>query len=373
MAPFANPCRTTTTVTGGLEPVSEIVLIGTAKEIAREWVAAHRVSIPGFRGAFFHGSTIWLPATAALPAGSDLDVMIVLAGSAPPKLGKFLYRDLLLEISYIAETQLASPAQVLGTYQLAGSFRAPSVIADPFGFLTPLQAAVAAGYARRHWVERRCAGARDNILRHLAGVDTAETFPGQVTAWLFATGVTTHVLLVAGLRNPTVRRRYLAARELLADYGRLDFYERLVDLLDPAGMSQARAMHHLDQVAAAFDAAAATTIRTPVAFASDLTPAARPLAIDGSRDLIAAGNHREAIFWLVATYSRCMLVLERDAPPSVCDTYAPGYRDLLGDLGISSLTDLRQRSAELEAFLPQVWTAAQDILAANQEIRDEFD
>jgi hypothetical protein len=62
-----------------------------------------------------------------------------------------------------------------------------------------------------------------------------------VTAWLFATGVTTHVLLVAGLKNPTVRQRYVATRELLADYGRVDFYETLLELLGCAQMSRARA------------------------------------------------------------------------------------------------------------------------------------
>ena len=35
-----------------------------------------------------------------------------------------------------------------------------------------------------------------------------------------------------------------------------------------------------------------------------ITPAARPIAIDGSRELIEAGAHREAVFWIVATFAR---------------------------------------------------------------------
>ena len=47
-------------------------------------------------------------------------------------------------------------------------------------------------------------------MRNLGGVTPARPWPGQVLAWLFACGVTCHVLLVAGLRNPTVRTRYVA-------------------------------------------------------------------------------------------------------------------------------------------------------------------
>jgi hypothetical protein len=52
-----------------------------------------------------------------------------------------------------------------------------------------------------------------------------------VTAWLFPTGVTTHVLLTADLRNLTVRLRYPAVRELLVAYGQPEFYEELLALL----------------------------------------------------------------------------------------------------------------------------------------------
>ena len=50
----------------------------------------------------------------------------------------------------------------------------------------------------------------------------------QVIAWIFPTDVATHMLLVAALRNPTVRRRYVSAREVLTERGEIDFYERLL-------------------------------------------------------------------------------------------------------------------------------------------------
>jgi len=214
-----------------------------------------------------------------------------------------------------------------------------------------------------------CEHARRRVLEHLRSSTKSAPLHDQVTAWLFGTGVTTHVLLVAGLRNPTVRARYVAARDLLLDYGRPEFHETLLTLLGCAGMRRERVEQHLAALATVFDAAA-SVIRTPFPFASDLTDAARPIAIDGSRDLIERGLHREAVFWIVATYSRCQLVLHHDAPREMEEEFSPGYRELLADLGVASSADLQRRSQEVEEFLPRLWQEAEAIMAANSSIED---
>jgi hypothetical protein len=188
-------------------------------------------------------------------------------------------------------------------------------------------------------------------------------------SWLFAAGITTHVLLVAGLRNPTVRRRYLAARELLAEYGRLDFYETLLETLGCAGMARERAEHHLAALEEAFDAAKAA-VKTPFFFASEISDIARPISIGSSRDLIERGYHREAVFWIAATYSRCQTILYHDAPAEMQDRFSPGYQELLADLGTNSLADLHRRGEQVRSFLPHVWEVAQSIISANPEIKD---
>jgi hypothetical protein len=344
------------------------MLVKQARAVARRWVSDEATKVPGFSGAFFAGSINELPDDDAFPATSDVDVMVVLAGPDPPKKpGKLRYHDALLEISYVPEDQLRSPDQVLGHYHLAGNFRTPGIILDPSGRLTRLQMAVAGEYARRRWVSRRCEHARASVLRHLQSLNEAEPFHDQVTAWLFATGVTTQLLLVAGLKNPTVRRRYLAAQQLLAEYGRSAFYETLVALLGCAQMSRARAEHHLGALADVFDTAK-TRVETRFFFASDISDVARPIAIDGSRELIERGHHREAVFWIVATYARCLKVLYHDAPAAMTDSYGHGFRHLLGDLGIASSADLRRRSEQVERFLPRLCEVAEAIMAANPEI-----
>ncbi|MGH9539815.1 MAG: hypothetical protein ACRD3H_17960 [Terriglobales bacterium] len=44
------------------------------------------------------------------------------------------------------------------------------------------------------------------------------------------------------------------------------------------------------------------------------------------------------------------------------------YRDLLNDLGIVSPVEVSRRCAEIEHALPQVWEAAENIMASNPQI-----
>jgi len=109
-------------------------------------------------------------------------------------------------------------------------------------------------------------------------------------------------------------------------------------------------------------------IKTPFFFSADISDLARAVAIDGNRELIEHGDHRAAIFWMVATYSRCQQVLYHDAPLALQEQFTPGYQHLLADLGITGFADLQERSEQLKSFLPRVWTVATAIMDANPEI-----
>jgi hypothetical protein len=135
-------------------------------------------------------------------------------------------------------------------------------------------------------------------------------------------------------------------------------------------MSRERVEEHLAALTEVFDVTK-TVIKTPFFFASDLSESARPLALDGSRELVERGYHREAIFWIAVTYSRCQKVLYHDAPMKLQVRFRPGYRRLLADLGITSSADLQQRAEQVKAFLSSLWQVAEAILAANPEIEDE--
>jgi hypothetical protein len=342
--------------------------VNQATELARQWVAEECRGIPGFVGAFSHGSMNWLPGDTPLSATSDVDIMTVLEDPAlARKKGKLLYRGVLLEASYLAAGQLQSAEDILAQHQIAGSFRTARILADPAGRLAGLQARVAEGYAQRYWVERRCASARARVEH--SNPNEADPFDDQVVAWLFPAGITTHILLVAGLKNPTVRQRYVAVRRLLEEYGHLGLYPELLELLRCTGLSRDRVQHHLDRLGEVFDTAA-RVIKTPFFFAADISELARPIAIGGSQELIDRGDHREAIFWMVATACRCQKVLAADAP-ELQEQYQPDFRALVADLGIHSFADIQRGRQQTLDLLPRIWDVAQAIIAANPEIVDD--
>jgi hypothetical protein len=133
-------------------------------------------------------------------------------------------------------------------------------------------------------------------------------------------------------------------------------------------MNRTTVERHLASLEGAFDEAAGV-VRTPYAFASDISAAARPISIDGSRDLIDQGYHREAVFWLVATYGRCLHILHQDGTPEQYARHQLGLEGLLADLGIHEPDELERRSGRVLARAPGIWDTAEAILAINADAR----
>jgi hypothetical protein len=338
------------------------MLVGEARAAAKEWVSASAARMPGFRGAFFSGSTAALSPDSILPSFSDVDVVVVLASSnGPPKLGKFRYEDALLDVSYLPWNQLAHLDQVAGAYQLAPSFSSNTVIADPTGHLDRLCRAISAGFAHPEAVRRRYEGAITKLESGLAAIDSTAVWHDQVTAWMFPTSITTHVVLVAALRNPTVRLRYLAAREVLYGHDKHALYETLLELLGCVDCDRPSVQGHLDELSDVFDQAVAVA-KNPFFFSGDITPDGRPVAIDGSQLLIDDGDHREAVFWLMATYARCQKILNADASPSLRHagsvSFCSAVRELLG---VHDIAELFRRRDALRKLLPVLSDAAASI------------
>jgi hypothetical protein len=251
---------------------------------------------------------------------------------------------------------------------MAGGFRASSVISDPTGRLNDLSASVERDFANRRWVERRVEVARANCLGYVDHVGNDQPFHEQVTAWLFAAGITTHVILAAAMRNPTVRKRYLAARDILSEFDYLDFHESLLALQGSRELTSEQVRGHLMTLAEVFDETAALG-PLPHRFSSDISEIARPIAIDGLMELIDLGFHREAVFWVVATYARCLEILDVAGQTELAAQFRPGFVRLLSDLSIGSGNDLRHGAEQVWEALPRVMDVAAAITDGHPGIR----
>ncbi|MDN4526164.1 hypothetical protein [Fictibacillus fluitans] len=344
--------------------------IGEAKKNGADWARNFAESNEWVLGAYFSGSTIEKSDDEELPVGSDVDIVLVISLQDPPmKLGKFVYRGTLLEVTYLSQGELSSPEKVLSSYHLAGSFRVDTIIYDPDSVLKHLHQVVSAQFAQKRWVLKRCGDAGKRVGNGLASIRSEAPLHEQVMGFLFPSGVTTHILLVAALRNPTIRLRFAKAKEVLEHYGFHGIYEELLNLSGYSHFTPERVEYHLTQLEKTFDATVNVS-KTPIFFSTDISVDSRPIVIEGSRHLISRGLHREAVFWIAATFTRCHTILAADASPDLHASLLPAFHELLDELELSSNSAITQKSQQVLDFLPVVWDTAEAIIHANPEIID---
>lgn len=341
-----------------------------AKAMASQWVAEKASKEPGFSGAYFSGSINWMPEADMFPSTSDVDVQVVFEGSgAPDEHRKFLYREVILEIGYQPGNRFQSSEAILGDYTTACHFTTSNIIADPSGQLTTIQKAILKDYTKRKWVYKRCEHARDWLVTSLEWLDESEPFHDQVFSWLYASGLFPHIFLTAGLKNPTVRKSFVAAREVLAHYDQLQIYDSMLDIIGIRRVSRSQVEFHLAALMEVFDVSKKCA-KTPFFFSSNISDLARPAMIEGTKELIEIGFHREALWWIVAVFSWCQKILFNDAPEDLQSRFTPAFRFLLSELGIHSFSDLQKRNELNREFLPAAWSVADKMIAANPEIRE---
>lgn len=329
------------------------------RAIAEKWVREREACLPGFVGAYLGGSTATLPLDGEISGGSDMDVYVVLRGEAPDKRGKFETDGALLEVSYLNAELLFPAEKALRDYHLANSLRHRAVLCDPEGCLTALTDEIAEKFAEREWIAARRDHALSRVKNGLTGLNRDATLPDRTIAWLFSTGISCHGILVAALKNPTVRLRYLRAKEVLETWGRPDLYERLLALSGFGNLTPEQASDLLDGAERAFDRAVEKG-RTWFPFKSDISEVSRPAAIGAARDMIAKGLHRETAFWTLTTFARSMKMLQADALADY-DDLLPEFQRAIATVNRDSWEKIQTAAGEMLDFLPEL-TAETDAL-----------
>ncbi len=344
------------------------MLVKQGKEIARQWVLDEGSRLPGFWGAFFIGSINWKNDDTDLPLASDIDLRIVIDGNEPPDevLG-FSYHNVLLEVSYSSSKEFQSPETVLSEYPFACHFTTPNIIVDPSGKLTEIHKIVSRDFAKRKWVYKRCENARNLALTSLKWLIATDPLHDQVFSWLYSVGLPTHIILTAGLKNPTFRKCLVESKEVLDRFGHLDLHDEMLSNLGSSKMNQEQVETHLYALTEVFDIAK-EIVKTPFFLSTDISDCGRPKIIDGSKQLIDAGYYREAIAWIGTFFSCCQKVIYNDAPDDVQNKLFPLYKHFLSDLGIESYSDLQKRSEQSRVLIDTSWNVAEAIIAANPEV-----
>jgi hypothetical protein len=337
--------------------VSSDITVDEARGVVARWVHAQVAVDPAFRGAFLTGSATDLPGGAPLPRSSDVDLAVLLAasstaavdrrapgatagptGSAAPgrRSGKQLVEGVLVDVSYLDERTLADPAWVAASFVFAPSFRGGQVLADPTGHLGRLEAAIAPSFDGPAAVRARTADVHRRIRARLTALDPHAAWADLVPHWLFPTSLTAVAWLVAALRMPTVRLRYLRARAVTPAAE----YERLLALLGCADVTPGLVARHLDAVAERFDEAAAVLATTgPAAGPACATAVAASHPPSSAESTAAPPAEREPA--------------DRPAAPAAHSPAGRGpTRAVVADLtGLRSTTDVLTRRDALLADL----------------------
>lgn len=337
--------------------------IKDARNAARCWLAENAIELQGFAGAYLSGSTVWRDPDADFALGSDIDLFVVIDGAAPPdRPGKTLWRGVILDINYISLASIADPARILGDYHLAGAFVRDGLLSDPVGALAEIRHTVARDFARRDCILQRCANAGRRAIGFVEDFHRHTALHDRMTDLFFGAGVCAHMILVADQANPTIRRRYVEMRRSLERFGRLDVHQRLLGTLGSRNWTRSEADRFLKGTARAFDQAI-SVIRSPHPFASDTTAEARPVAVDGAAEMIDAGFHREAAFWLVAVTARSRAVVAVDGSAAQLGLLDEHVRSLLSGLGIDDDAAMIQRARQVETDVADTWAVCLEIAA----------
>lgn len=321
-----------------------------AKEIALEWTD-NFIKDTSVVGAMFNGSVVDLDGNDILSPSSDIDInFIVDEARRMDKIGKIMYKGVLLDVSFIPLDMIRPVEKVLSTYEIANCFHRNSIIYDPTGYLAEAALFSSQNFAHPKWVLERCENVYRKIERGIQGFQVSQPLLDNINSWLFPAGICTHAILVAALQNPTVRLRYLRVRSVLEGWNQSGFYETLLELLGCSHIPADRVQRHLDHLEKVY-ASAIRHKKSHFIFENDVSAAAKPVVIQGSQTLIDEGNHREAVFWMAVTSERCHKILRQDAPEEH-EKYYPDFINLLMDLGVETNKKIQSRIQAIESFIP---------------------
>lgn len=331
---------------GPVLPVHEVVAI------VQEWVDREASGWPDFAGAYLWGGITALPADAPFALYRDLDVVIVLTAGAPEEEREAFYRGISLEIICKNLDEHQDAQATLANPSAGPNLAVTRILADPTGAIGRLQQAVAAEFGQRRWVQARCAGGQRRVDAALAEMRQAAT-PGErfdaVRGYLNALS---GMLAVAELARPTTRRTLALLHALLAGHGRADLHEAALGIMGSAALDAPAVERLLDRTIAAFDRAAAVN-RTPIPYGFTIQPHLRPYYLEGSREMIAEGLHREAVFW-IGCLDVAYVVLANDAPEAEQPGFAAELSELYALLGYDSATAWTARLAAAERLAAEI-------------------
>lgn len=333
----------------------------------RDWIVRNADCFPGFCGAHLVGGITRMPPEALFPAYRDVDLVIVLHAGAydRPNPEDHSVDGLILEVGFRNVDEYASPAVVLADPTLANLAYAP-ILTDPLGILSELQYEVAREFARPKWVRARCLAAQGRVGSLIGMMRQAPNPVEAIGASWHMWESLTEVLAMARLRAGTYRRTFTLLKELLQQEGRVDLHEAALTLLGSRQMSRAQVEAYLHESALLFDRALEVK-SSPGPYTYKLHAYVRPYLVEGAQEMVDEGNHREALYWILATHVVGADTLARDAPEDERPEHATRTGRMIAELGWLAPEERDAKALHAQALAQQIFALADRIVDAYEE------
>lgn len=310
---------------------------------AKDWVCAQAAKMPGYCGAYLSGSVLERSADEIWPQDSDVDVVVVFDGELPDKIGKFRRQGVLLEITLMMKDVFTDDAHVLSTHYLAFALNGGWVLDDPQGFLVPLAKRVQAAYMQPEWLMKRVESAGAIAYNHISALGNRAAEENIFMSCGFGPSAIALPILAAAGCNCTVRKRIPKAKNVLRKYGYADFCERLDEVIGCKGLMRADLLPHMEALERTYSIAMNTTGPSKdYPFRSDIRPDAWDVAIGGTYGMLMSDAPGDAVFWMIATFARCMVILHMDDIPAY-EACLPGMRAFAKTLGVGDAEAIAER------------------------------
>jgi hypothetical protein len=342
--------------------------VGQVIDCVTEWVELYGRHTPGFCGAHLMGGITTLPKDAEFPTYRDVDVNMVLHDLEQREIQDFAYKGLIMECGLFSLEEYRSLADVLASPELAPNLVVDSLLADPTGMLARLHQAVAQEYPRSEWVSARCEYMKRGVVQALNDMQQARSPAEGLVHLVRLVFDIAGLIAVAQLQPPTHRRCLILMRELLAPQEELVLYEAVLRLVGGAHLTRQQVESSLEDCASAFDHAVAV-YRTPIPYGFKLHAHVRPYLVDGAQEMIAAGNHREAMLWIMGFSYIANTAIQQDAPAHERARFQAQFERLLHELGLDTLPAWHARLGQSRSLADAIFTVADANVANHPAIR----
>ncbi|NMO22182.1 hypothetical protein HPC49_38705 [Pyxidicoccus fallax] len=342
--------------------------VGQAIQRARSWVEQQAPRIPGFHGAFLAGSLTRMAPETPLEPWRDVDVVMLTTDRDAIKDDRLelVHDGLVLECAVLGDEPFRSPERILGSAEFADNLAAGVILADPTGELGRLHQRVAVEHSRRQWVQARCEDNARVAAKRLAQARKAleaGELPAVLMHFYVGTVMMINLTSISNASPLTMRRCFVRSGELLEAQGQADLHEEALELIGTARLTRGDTERFLSHFDEAFRMAIQVK-RQRVHYDFKFREHLRPYYVDGTREMIEAGRHREATFWIIGFAYQAWLVLLNDAPEELQQPHLERLVDFFQALDLLPTTDWEARLNRFEALL------AKFSAAATERIRD---